>query len=70
LKNRAEHINIPPDSQSVGRVRKANVGVAENGSGEAVSASIQKLTESTNVTAITIGTQYRINYTYCEWYNQ
>jgi hypothetical protein len=46
LKNRAEHINTPPDSQSVGRVRKANVGVTENGSEEAVSALIQELAES------------------------
>ena len=33
-------------AKSVGRVRKANVGVTENGSEEAVNASIQELAES------------------------
>ena len=48
-KNRAGHINTPPDSQSVGRVRKANVSDTENGSEEAVNASIQELAESRTV---------------------
>jgi len=54
-------------TKSVGRVRKPNVSDTENGSAEAVSASIQELAES-RTTATTIGAQGRISCTDCEWF--